>query len=87
MLKSGLKTQTEPVPESNAQFDAIVAELAEIDASDVEKKLIVSGYLEHPVEEMRCLECIYYLNHRKWCSLPEINLPAEPDWWCRLWRI
>ncbi|MBS1991492.1 MAG: hypothetical protein JSS86_19555 [Cyanobacteria bacterium SZAS LIN-2] len=87
MLKSGLKTHTEPVPESNTQFDAIVAELAEIDASDVEKKLVVAGYLDHPVEDMRCLECIYYLNHRKWCNLPEINLPAEPEWWCRLWRI
>jgi hypothetical protein len=87
MLHAGLKTMSEPVPEDNFQVDAIVKELAGIPADDVEKKLVVSGYLNHPVEEMRCLECMYYLNHRKWCNLPEINLPAEPDWWCRLWRI
>jgi hypothetical protein len=87
MLADGLKTQIEPVPEDNNQFDAIVAELQEIDASDIERKLVVSGYLNHPVDDMRCLECMYYLNHRKWCNLPEINLPAEENWWCRLWRI
>lgn len=87
LLRDGLKTITEPVPEDNKQFDVIVAQLAEIPASDLEQKLVVSGYLNHPVDEMRCLECMYYLSHRKWCHLPEIDLPAEPDWWCRLWRI
>ncbi len=87
LLGAGLKTTTEPVPEDNFQFDIIVRELAQIPADDIEQKLVVSGYLNHPVEDMRCLECMYYLNHRKWCNLPEINLPAEPDWWCRLWRI
>jgi len=87
LLKGGLKTITEPIPEDNRQFEAIVSQLADIPASNLEEKLVVSGYLDHPVEEMRCLECMYYLNHRKWCNLPEINLPAEPDWWCRLWRI
>jgi hypothetical protein len=87
MLADGLKTKIEPVPEDNNQFDAIVAELREIDASDIEGKLVVSGYLNHPIDDMRCLECMYYLNHRKWCNLPEINLPAEENWWCRLWRI
>lgn len=87
LLKGGLKTITEPIPEDNRQFDAIVAKLADIPADNLEQKLVVSGYLDHPFDEMRCLECMYYLNHRKWCNLPEINLPAEPDWWCRLWRI
>jgi hypothetical protein len=87
LLSAGLKTVTEPIPEDNVQFDAIVAELREVDASDLEKKLVISGFLDHPVEDMRCLECMYYLNHRKWCNLPEINLPAEENWWCRLWRI
>ena len=87
MLDAGLKTTTEPAPEDNFQFDVIIKELANIPSDDVEQKLIVSGYTNRPKEEMRCLECMYYLNHRKWCNLPEINLPAEPDWWCRLWRI
>jgi hypothetical protein len=87
MLSDGLKTKTEPVPEDNRQFDLIAAELSDVDASDVVQKLVISGYVNHAVDEMRCLECMYYLKHRKWCNLPEINLPAEPDWWCRLWRI
>lgn len=87
MLDGGLKTIAEPFPEDNFQFDVIVRELAHIEKDDVEKKLVVSGYVNHPIEEMRCMECMYYLNHRKWCNLPEIDLPAEPDWWCRLWRI
>jgi hypothetical protein len=41
----------------------------------------------HPGNRMRCLECMYYYNHRKWCAWPEIDLPPEPEWWCRLWRI
>jgi hypothetical protein len=36
---------------------------------------------------MRCQECMYYLVHRKWCDLPELFVPVEPDWYCRLWRI
>jgi hypothetical protein len=36
---------------------------------------------------MRCLECMYYLINRKWCDLPELSVPAKPDWYCKLWRI
>ncbi len=32
-------------------------------------------------------ECIYYLPHRKWCDLPELPVPVEPQWWCRLWKL
>jgi hypothetical protein len=41
----------------------------------------------HGPDLMRCQECMYYLVHRKWCDLPELALPVEPDWCCRLWRI
>ncbi len=87
MLDAGLKTVTEPVPEDNFEFDVIVKQLALIPADDVENKLVVAGFVNHPKDDMRCLECMYYLNHRKWCNLPEINLAAESEWWCRLWRI
>lgn len=33
------------------------------------------------------LTCMYFLVHRKWCDLPELSVPVEPEWWCRLWRI
>jgi hypothetical protein len=87
LLASGLKTQTEPFPEDSDKFNEIVRKLQDIPKDDVERKLVVSGFLDHPVEEMRCLECMYYLPHRQWCNLPEIDLPAKQDWWCRLWRI
>jgi len=87
MLADGLQTKTKPVPEDSKEFDKIVVELQSLDEYDLEQKLVVAGYANHPVNELRCLECMYYLTHRKWCNLPEINLPAEADWWCRLWRI
>jgi hypothetical protein len=87
MLDDGLQTKTTPVPKDNLEFEKIVAELQSIDKNDLEQKLIISGYTNHPVNDLRCLECMYFLPHRKWCKLPVINLPAEPEWWCRLWRI
>lgn len=23
----------------------------------------------------------------KWCDLPELAVPVEPDWYCKPWRI
>ena len=87
ILASGLKTQTEPFPEDSAQIDMIVGELRQVKRDDLEKLLVIAGVVDHPCEGMRCFECMYYLPHRKWCALPEIDLPVQPNWWCRLWRI
>jgi hypothetical protein len=50
---------------------------------------VVGGFTNHPYgpEQQRCMECMYYLVHHKWCDLPELAVPVEPEWWCRLWRI
>jgi hypothetical protein len=89
ILTDGLKTMTEPFPEDNHQFATVLASLRELDPSDLKGKLVVSGFTNQPYGEdrMRCQECMYYLVHRKWCDLPELAVPVEPDWWCRLWRI
>jgi hypothetical protein len=89
MLADGLKTQTEPFPEDNRQFDVILAALKDLPPDDLKGKLVLSGFTNEPYGEdrMRCQECMYYLVHRKWCDLPELAVPVEPDWWCRLWRI
>lgn len=89
MLADGLKTKTEPFPEDNHQFAALLAALRELDVSDLKAKLVLSGFTNYPYGEdkMRCQECMYYLVHRKWCDLPELAVPVEPDWFCRLWRI
>lgn len=89
MLAHGLKTQTEPFPETEKEFGTILNELRKLPPEDLKSKLIVGGFVDHPygVDQQRCLECMYYLVHRKWCDLPELAVPVEPHWWCRLWRI
>ena len=89
ILAAGLVTQTEPFPETNSEFSRLLDELAALPKDDLEAKLAVSGFTDQPYgpDQMRCQECIYYLVHRKWCDLPELAVPVEADWWCRLWRI
>jgi len=89
LLAQGLATKTEPFPETDKEFSEIVKELRELDPNDLKGKLIIGGFVNHPYgeEQYRCLECMYYLVHRKWCDLPELAVPVEPEWWCRLWRI
>ena len=89
MMANGLVTQTEPFPEDNHQFELILKDLRKLDPQDLEQKLVISGFIDKPYgeDEQRCLECMYYLVHRKWCDLPELAVPVEAEWWCRLWRI
>ncbi len=88
-MNEGLKTMVEPFPETDKEFAALLDELRPLSADQLREKLVISGWLLKPYgeEEMRCQECMYYLVHKRWCDLPELSLPAEPDWWCRLWRI
>lgn len=89
LMTEGLKTKVEPFPETDREFAAILDELRHLDADQLRAKLVVSGWLLEPYgeDQMRCQECMYFLVHKRWCDLPELSLPAEPDWWCRLWRI
>jgi hypothetical protein len=89
LLESGLDTQVEPFPETEREFANLLAELRRLDPADLEGKLVIAGFVNHPYgpDQQRCMECMYYLVHRKWCDLPELSVPVEADWWCRLWRI
>jgi hypothetical protein len=89
MFADGLVTQVEPFPENDREFSKLLDELRALNADQLREKLVVSGWLLEPYgeDQMRCQECMYYLVHRRWCDLPELNLPAKSDWWCRLWRI
>jgi hypothetical protein len=89
LLANGLKTQTEPFPETDREFAALLVALRELPADDLEAKLVLSGFADQPYgpDQMRCQECMYYLVHRQWCDLPELAVPVEADWYCRLWRI
>jgi hypothetical protein len=89
LLADGLETQVEPFPETEKEFAEITAELRALDPSELRRKLIIGGFLDRPYgpENWRCADCIYYLANRKWCDLPELAVPVEPDWYCRLWRM
>ena len=89
IFEEGLETKVEPFPETDREFGRILDDLRAMGKNELRAKLIESGWLLEPYgeEEMRCQECMYYLVHKRWCDLPELDLPAEPDWWCRLWRI
>ena len=89
MLASGLETEVEPFPETEKEFGAILSKLRQLEPGDLTGKLVIGGFVDHPYgpEQQRCMECMYYLVHRRWCDLPELAVPVEPDWWCRLWRI
>jgi hypothetical protein len=89
MFADGLVTEVEPFPETDREFSKLLDILRPLDANALREKLVISGWLLEPYgpDKMRCQECMYFLVHRRWCDLPELNLPAKADWWCRLWRI
>ncbi len=89
LLRDGLVTQTEPFPETDKEFAQLLAQLRQIPRDDLRQKLVIAGFVDKPYgpEQQRCMECMYFLVHRRWCDLPELAVPVEPDWWCRLWRI
>lgn len=89
LLEGGLETEVEPFPETEKEFAEIVGRLRALPPDDLKGKLVISGFLDHPwgPDKWRCMECINFLVNRKWCDLPELSVPVEPDWFCRLWRI
>jgi hypothetical protein len=92
LLRGGLVTETSPVPVSDAEVAEVLRALGEVAADDsrqaLRDKLVIAGLLDHPNghDQQRCMECMYFVVHRRWCELPELSLPVEPEWWCRLWR-
>jgi hypothetical protein len=89
LLESGLETEVEPFPETEKEFAEIVSRLRTLDPDDLKGKLVIGGFLDRPwgPDNLRCMECINFLVNRKWCDLPELAVPVEPDWYCKLWRI
>lgn len=90
LLAGGLATEVFPRADTAEETAAIVARLRAA-GDDLTAKLVVGGFTLHTVEhggiEQPCETCMYYLVHRRFCELPELNLPVEPEWSCRLWRI
>jgi hypothetical protein len=59
--------------------------------ADLKVRCDIAGLARTPVREddieKACDNCIYFLARRGWCDMPELNVPADPDWYCYLWRV
>ena len=90
MLASGLQTEVFPRGDTHEEVLAIVGRLKASDGS-INSRLVIGGFTDHTIEhgglEQPCETCMYYLVHRRYCELPELDCPVEPEWSCRLWRI
>ncbi len=93
-LENGLKTEIEPRAYSSEEVNEIVARLQTLEEADHSKKLVIAGFTleaynpgDDEDDDQACETCMYYLVHRKFCELPELMLPVEENWSCRLWRI
>jgi hypothetical protein len=90
-LASGLKAEVWPRAETSEDVNAIVRRLQVEAKDDLDQKLIIAGFTDHVIVadglEQPCETCMYYKVHARFCDLPELMLPVEPDWSCRLWRI
>ncbi len=91
MLAGGLETEVWPRAETSEMVNQIVNRLQVEAGDDLEKRLVIGGFTDHTITaddmEQPCETCMYYLVHRKYCELPELDMPVEPEWSCRLWRI
>jgi hypothetical protein len=90
MLSSGLYTEVHPRADSHEQVQALVRRLR-TEGRDLEAKLVIAGVTLAPVEhndiKQACASCMYFAIRQRHCVLPELDLPVEPQWSCRLWRI
>lgn len=89
-LAGGLGTEAFPRADTHEEVQQVVRRLQESDKS-LDAKLVIGGFTLWPVThydvEQACESCMYYLRTRRHCELPELDLPVEPEWSCRLWRI
>jgi hypothetical protein len=90
LLEGGLKTEVFPRADTHEEVQSIVGRLKSA-GSDLKAKLAIGGFTLKPVThgdiEQPCETCMYYKVHQRFCELPELNVPVEPEWSCRLWRI
>ncbi len=90
LLSGGLKTEVFPRADSQEEVQAIVSQLKAA-GNDLKAKLVIAGFTLDPIVrddiEQSCETCMYYKVHRRYCELPELDVPVDPQWSCRLWRI
>ena len=91
MVAVGLVTDWENRAYTSEQVNETVARLQHLEATDYEQKLAIGGFTNFTYGDddlpQNCQTCMYYLRRRKYCELPELDVPVEPQWSCILWRI
>ncbi len=91
MLEAGLEVELEPRAYDHDEIQRVVARLQKLAPDDYKSKMSISGFTLTPwgegEDEQACETCMYYKIHRKFCEIPELMLPVEPEWSCRIWRI
>ena len=94
ILGRGLKTEWKPRAYTPEAIHDVIEQLRTVDPQDYEAKLAIAGFLMHHYRpdgygeiEQGCSTCMYFERHNGFCDLPELAVPVEPNWWCRLWRI
>ena len=94
LLRDGLRTEWRDRADSSEAVNRIVAQLAAVPPGDHAALLRIAGFMLTPFQpqdaddiSQACETCMYYALHRRFCDLPELQLPVEPEWSCRLWRI
>ena len=80
-LADGLKTEVEPRCDTQDEVRAVIDRLKALLPDDIDGRLVIGGFTDHPVTheeiEQACETCMYYLVHRRYCELPELDLPVE----------
>ena len=95
LLSGGLNTPWTERALVQQRLDSAVRALQELAKDDLVGKLVVAGFTLRPLMprdgedsiEHSCKSCMYYERHRRFCNLPELLLPVEPQWSCIVWRI
>ncbi len=86
-----LQTEVEPRAYTHEEILSVISQLQNVEANNYEKKLIIAGFTLNPYgegdDEQACETCMYYQVHQNFCELPELMLPVEKHWSCKLWRI
>ena len=90
LLAGGLKTDVFPRADTHDRVQSLIARLRTA-SDDLSQKLVIGGFTLAPIEhegiEQACETCMYYKVHQRYCELPELDVPVEPEWSCSLWRI
>ena len=95
LLSGGLNPRWTERALTQQSFDAVVRALRDLRPGDTVGKLVVGGFTLRPYAsqvdadrvEHACRTCLYYERHRRFCNLPELMLPVEPEWSCVVWRV